>query len=182
MFRLLTYIPHSISIQTLDKILTNIIQNPLEEKYRTVKVHNAAFGKRLGNLVGGRQAMLGVGFIQTTDDTGTQTYLMQASADAWPALQKAKTTMERAVAQAKRVSATTTPTPSFLPGAGATGAAPFGGFGGGGGMPSMPAGNPMASAMAQDLMSNPQTLQNMMQVCFVHMDDGEIYFESDLSN
>lgn len=142
----------------MDKILDNIIDNPMEEKYRKVKVHNAAFGKRLGNLVGGRQAVLGVGFQQTTDESGTQIYLMEASADAWPALQKAKETLEQAVAQAKRASAAAPPPHPFAttgmpnnssrPNPAAAGMQP----------------NPMAASMAEDILSNPEAFQNMMQV------------------
>jgi hypothetical protein len=153
----------------LDKILDNIIDNPMEEKYRKVKVHNAAFGKRLGNLVGGRQAVLGVGFQQTTDESGTQIYLMEASADAWPALQRAKETLEQAVAQARRASAAAPPPHPFASSGGMPNNNSFrpnaaGGAGAGAGMQPGMQPNPMAASMAEDILSNPEAFQSMMQV------------------
>ena len=147
------------AVTTLDKILTNIIQNPMEEKYRKVKFHNAAFQKRLGGLSGGRQAILSAGFIQTTDESGTQIFQMQASADAWPKLQAAKAKVEQAVQQAKRQQEqamappvlSPTPTTNFMNNS-------FGGMGMG-----MPPPSSAQAAMAADLLSNPQALQNMMQ-------------------
>ncbi|CAJ1947889.1 unnamed protein product [Cylindrotheca closterium] len=162
---------YTTAVSTLNKVLENIISNPMEEKYRKVKVHNAAFGKRLGNLVGGRQAMLAVGFTQTTDEAGTQIYLLPASPEAWPALQQAKANVEAAVVAAKRVSdaAAATPSNNANPfGMAAPGGA-AGGFGAAGGMPglgAMPPGgmnNPMAQAAARNLMSNPQAMQQMLQ-------------------
>jgi len=167
---------YTTAVITLNKVLSNIIANPMEEKYRKVKVHNAAFGKRLGNLVGGRQAMLALSFTQTTDESGTQIYLLSASPEAWPALQQAKAKIEQAVTDAKRVSDVSTTT------ANNTNANPFGmptgaegmgsgfnagmgsGFGAGAGMGGMGgANNPMAASAAANLMSNPEALQNMMQ-------------------
>lgn len=148
------------AVTTLDKILTNIIQNPMEEKYRKVKVHNAAFQKRLGGLSGGRQAILGAGFIQTTDESGTQIFQMQASADAWPKLQAAKAKVEQAVQQAKRQQEQAM-APPVLPSTPTTNLMnnSFGGMGMGG----MPPPSSAQAAMAADLLSNPQALQNMMQ-------------------
>mmetsp|Transcript_22441 Transcript_22441/g.55534 ORF Transcript_22441/g.55534 Transcript_22441/m.55534 type:complete len:427 (+) Transcript_22441:202-1482(+) len=164
---------YTTAVTTLNKVLDNIISNPMEEKYRKVKVHNAAFGKRLGNLVGGRQAMLAVGFTQTTDESGTQIYLLQASPEAWPALQQAKADVEAAVVDAKRVSdaaaSSNNANPFGMP-AGGAGMGAGGGFGGMGGLPGagaggMPGGmnNPMAQAAARNLMSNPQAMQQMLQ-------------------
>eukprot|EP00980_Cylindrotheca_fusiformis_P019851 scaffold6966_cov112-Cylindrotheca_fusiformis.AAC.29 len=156
---------YTTALTTLDKILSNIISHPMEEKYRKVKVHNAAFGKRLGNLVGGKQAMLAVGFIEDHDDNANATipiYKMQASPEAWPALQHAKATLEQALTRAKQATATSsnTPSPMMFPNPTTTGTTGFPGMPGSG----IPNNNPMAAAaMAQNILSNPEALQNMMQ-------------------
>ena len=62
------------AVTTLEKILSNIITNPLEEKYRRVKKQNAAFQKRLGGLTGGDDAMKAAGFV-TQLDSGEEVYM-----------------------------------------------------------------------------------------------------------
>jgi hypothetical protein len=157
------------AVSTLGKILDNITANPMEEKYRSLKKGNAAFQKRLGGLVGGDAAMKGAGFVIEIRD-GEESYVIQASAEAWPKLMAAKTAMEQAVKDAK--AATTQGAAPISAGFG--GAAPPNMMGGGGGMPGMPgmpAGgmNPaMQNAMA-DMMSNPEALRNMMQVSYIRL-------------
>jgi len=57
-----------IAVTTLEKILSNIIANPMEEKYRKMRKGNAAFQKRLGGLVGGEDAMKAAGFSFETEN------------------------------------------------------------------------------------------------------------------
>ena len=99
----------------------------MEEKYRKVKLGNAAFQKRLGGLPGGDAAMKAVGFVVETQD-GAEVYQLQASPEAWPQLIKNKQTVEAAVKEAKSASATT---PAAVPGGGV-------GAGGVGGVPKQP--------------------------------------------
>jgi len=153
---------YSTALTTLGKVVSNIISNPNEEKYRKVKQSNAAFARRLGNVQGGRDAMLAVGFVSDTPE-GTEEphFVLNANADAWNHLLQSKTKIDTEIDQHKRSqyvpppTTTTTPSssPPFMPSPGA--------FGGSGGMPGMP---PMTPAMQQQmstLMSNPEMVQNL---------------------
>jgi hypothetical protein len=153
------------AVSTLEKILNNIAEHPMEEKYRTVKLQNAAFQKRLGGLQGGDAVMQAVGFVV---EGQPPVYQMQASPDAWPKLMAGTAVVAAAVQDAKRASAAPT-----MP----VNNNPFGMMPNNnnnmGGMPSMPAaaaGMPggmdptmMRSAMA-NMMSNPEALGSMLQV------------------
>lgn len=175
---------YQTAIATLDKILSNIVQHPLEEKYRSLKVHNAAFQRRLGGVNGGDAAIKACGFVVETDGEGVEKYVMQASANAWPALQRAARTVQAAAALAQNAP----PPAAAAAAAGLFGAAPPPGggaaaAGGGGIMPGMmpnlippgmgggaaaglPPGmdSPEMQQMAAQMMSNPQALQAMFQV------------------
>lgn len=155
---------YQTAVTTLDKILSNIIENPMEEKYRALKVQNAAFQRRLGGLPGGDAAIKACGFTVETVD-GDDKYCMAASAEKWPALLEAK----HAVGQAVRIAnlGTRAPPPNF---AGGGSMMPgFGGLGDAGGLPPMAGiGSPeMQQAVAQ-MVSNPERVQHMLQVraCF----------------
>jgi len=153
------------AVTTLDKVLSNITQNPMEEKYRKVKRGNAAFNKRLGSVPGGEAAMLAVGFsIGTVDDE--ECYIMHPSPDAWPELMSNKAEVERAVKSAKDSSASTAmPPPSNLPGGSSIPGMPGADMPGFGipGMGAMPSMTPEMQRAAAQMMQNPQQLQTMMQ-------------------
>lgn len=141
------------AVTTLDKILGNIVNNPMEEKYRKVKKQNAAFQRRLGGRIGGDAAMKATGFV-TQQDEGEEVYMMHASAEAWPKLMAAKATLEAAVRDAKSAANQPTAPPPVVPPVGMPGA-----FSAAGTM-----GSPEMQRAAADLMSNPAQLQAMMQV------------------
>lgn len=150
-------------VTTLEKILSNIVNNPMEEKYRKVKKQNAAFQRRLGGRPGGEAAMKAAGFI-TQQDNDEEVYMMQASADAWPRLMATKATVSAAVQEATTAASQATAPPMMGGG--------MGGLPGMGGMPAMPGmGNPgmgMGSPdmqQAADFMADPAQLQAMLQVC-----------------
>jgi PUB domain/Ubiquitin family len=144
------------AVSTLEKILSNIMANPLEEKYRKVKKQNAAFQKRLGGLMGGDAAMKAAGFGIEMQD-GDEIYMMQASPDAWPRLVAAKNTVDAAIVEAKAATNNHAP-----PAAAGQPAAPFAaGMPFGGGLGGMSGG--MDASMAQ-MLSNPSALQAMLQV------------------
>jgi PUB domain/Ubiquitin family len=141
------------AVSTLEKVLSNIANNPMEDKYRKVKKENAAFQRRLGGRNGGDAAMQACGFSSGTDN-GEEVYSMQASADAWPKLMASKATVAAAVSEAQSAAnqATAPPVPS-MPGMGTF----TPGFGGGIGSPGM-------HDAVQNIMANPAALQNMLQV------------------
>uniref|UniRef100_A0A7S3KVY5 Ubiquitin-like domain-containing protein n=1 Tax=Amphora coffeiformis TaxID=265554 RepID=A0A7S3KVY5_9STRA len=141
---------YKTAIETLEKLLSKIISNPLEEKYRSVKKDNPAFTRRLGGLPGGDASMKAVGFNVETDESGQAVYRMQASAEAWPKLLAAQTTIRNAVQEAQASSAAPAVPPA---------------------MPGFPSMNPGAAAgmppemmqqAAANLMSNPQAMQAML--------------------
>lgn len=152
---------YQTAVATLDKILSNIIDHPLESKYRQLKVHNPAFQRRLGGLPGGDSLMQAAGFVRETIDED-ECYVLQANSEAWPRLVQTKATVAAIVRQASvgaaappsLAAARANPLLAAALGAGAGG----GGFPGGGAVPPG-----MESAVA-DVMSDPQALQAMFQV------------------
>lgn len=49
-------------LTTLVKVMQNIVDNKDEEKYRKIKMSNAAFTKKVAECQGGTEVMLAVGF------------------------------------------------------------------------------------------------------------------------
>lgn len=168
------------AVGTLEKVLTNISGNPMEEKYRKVKKHNAAFGKRLGKLVGGHDCMLASGFVveHQSGASGTEeVYQLHASAEKWSALLqvKARITVESSKAKAEQERARQQPSPGFgggsaMPNTNPSTAGGMGGMGGMGaaggmgmgGMPNM--NDPNMQNMMSQMMNNPEALGQAMQV------------------
>lgn len=148
------------ALTTADKLLGNIISHPQEEKYRSVKKANPAFQRRLGGVAGGDALILAAGFVVETGEGGAESYVLRPSAEAWPRLVAAGEEVKRVLGEAN--------TPSFAP---PPNAAPGGAAAGGmsnlfpGGMPGggMP-GGPGMEAAAQNLLGNPEMLQNMLSV------------------
>lgn len=77
---------YKTGVETLEKLLAKIVENPMEAKFRRVKKENPAFTRRLGGINGGENAMKAVGFVVETDENGQPVYQMHASAEAWPKL------------------------------------------------------------------------------------------------
>jgi PUB domain. len=92
---------YKTALDTLTKLLSNVIQNPMEEKYRKVKKSNAVFHKRLGRLTGGTEILLAIGFRavagEADADNGEEYYVLTPSPDAWPKLLQSKETIDEAV-------------------------------------------------------------------------------------
>jgi len=174
---------YQTAITTLNKILNNITQHPLEEKYRALKVHNPAFQRRLGGLPGGDAAIKACGFTVQTGDDGVEKYVMEASAEAWPALQQTARTVQAAAALANNNNSTNNNNAGLGAPLGAAGGGmpnfmPPMGMGGGGGFGAPPADSPAMQQAAAALMSNPQQLQAMLRVrssCAIYVGK-ELYF------
>jgi hypothetical protein len=155
------------AIQTLEKILSNIANNPMEEKYRRMKKSNGAFQKRLGGVPGGADCLLAAGFVSEMKD-GEDCFVLQASADAWPQLMASKTAVEAAVQQAKTSAAPPASAAAVPPvnpmGLGGMPGSGFGGMPGGmgAGMPGM--NSPQMQQAMRNMMSNPDQLRIMLQV------------------
>jgi hypothetical protein len=159
---------YSTAVTTLEKVLSNIISHPMEDKYRKVKKQNPAFQRRLGGLAAGDAAMKAAGFVSQTAD-GEEVYMMEASAEAWPSLLRTKAAVDAAAREAKAAAnqSSAPPQPAGMGGMqqGMPGMPGGGGMPGmgGGGMPAGMGGQDMQSAAA-NLMADPQALQSMLQV------------------
>lgn len=157
------------AVATLEKVLANIANNPMEEKYRKVKRGNAAFNKRLGGLPGGEACMIAVGFSIDTGDGDGGSYMMHPSPEAWPKLVQDRAELARAVQSATNATAVAPPMgmPPLAGGMPAMGGAGLGGMPGMGGMPAMggmPQMTPQMQQAAAQMMQNPQQMQAMLQV------------------
>jgi PUB domain/Ubiquitin family len=162
------------ALTTLDKLLQNIITNPLEIKYRRIKKNNMAFGRRLGFLPGGHEALLACGFIVLPIE-GEDQYELAASEESWNRLLANHQIVASAVRPPVRN--------GFAPAAAAT----TGAFGAAGSMPNnaaaamanlfppgmmmdglnggMPGMNsPEMQAEVQEFLSNPTQVQAMLRV------------------
>jgi hypothetical protein len=56
------------AVTVLHKIVSNIHDHPMEEKYRKLKKSNATFSRKLGGLPGGLPALRALGFVENGDD------------------------------------------------------------------------------------------------------------------
>lgn len=166
---------YKTALTTLSKLLSNVIQNPMEDKYRKVKNTNAAFQKRLGRLNGANDAILSIGFTTVGEE-----YVLQPSPDAWPKLLASKSTLDQALTdhdlqqaqqlqqqqqQQQQVNSTDMGfggLPNFnMPDMGMGMGMPPGG-GAGGGLGGAGAGGMDQSTMS-NMLSDPQALQAMLQ-------------------
>ena len=78
------------AVAVLLKIATNVAMHPMEEKYRRLNRTNAAFSKKVGDLNGGNNCMMALGFHLERDE-----WVLIPSADAWDNLMACKTKLER---------------------------------------------------------------------------------------
>ena len=159
---------YKTALTTLSKLLQNVIQNPMEEKYRKVKNTNAAFQKRLGRLNGSQQAIYAIGF-----KTVGEEYVLAPSPEAWPSLLQADSTIGQALRDYDASTSSSSRNRSSNNNSGPSAGVDMG-FGGVPTMPSMPnmpnmgtngmppAGS-MPPGMLTDLLSNPTALQSMLQ-------------------
>ncbi len=161
---------YTTALTTISKILSNIISNPTEEKYRKVKRSNAAFTKRLGRLTKSHEAMLSIGFVSSTSSEGNEEYSLVPNAEAWTKLTKCKKVIDDLIQ--KHNQETSNIRNNFNAAGGRNqdmgfGAIPppanntnnmfpnLGGMGLGGNLPPTP-------QMVESMLSNPAALQSML--------------------
>ena len=161
-------------VKTLQKVLVNIIDHPLEEKYRTIKVNNAAFQKHFHHVHNSTTVLLACGFRWIhSDEPENAAYTMNASPEQWPTLLQSKATIDRAVQQSTVTASSITTSAAAATGPGTM--RPFGNnsssssSSSGNAFPFPPAGGAMPDPAAlqqqiANVMSNPQQIQAMMQV------------------
>ena len=150
---------YKTALSTASKLLNNIISNPMEEKYRSIKKSNAAFNKRLGGVQGGEALLLAAGF-----ELEDGVFVLKPSEEAWPKLVEAGTVIGNALKEAEASSNVSAPAAGTGFGAAGSGVPPMGAPN----MGSMPGlggiGGPGMQAAMQNMLSNPEALQNMMNV------------------
>ena len=59
-----------VCLITLMKVLDNVIQKPLDSKVRSIRLHNAAFTKKVASRPGGVDFLQACGFVQETEAPG----------------------------------------------------------------------------------------------------------------
>ena len=166
---------YKTAINTLLKILSNVINNPMEEKYRKIKKTNAAFHKRIGRLNGANDAILAIGFVVQGEE-----YVLTPSPEAWPKLVEAKSVLDKAVVDHDNQQLQQQQQQGAFGSGTGTGSNMDMGFGGlgtgapsmnmpGSGMPgmnfpNMPNMPPMPAGFDPSaILSNPQMLQSILQ-------------------
>jgi hypothetical protein len=77
------------AVSLLLKIVSNIVNNPMEEKYRKMRKSNAKFAATLGNVSGGNACMLALGF-----DSGVDDWILVPSAQKWEYIVACKAKLE----------------------------------------------------------------------------------------
>lgn len=73
----------SPSLSTIHKIISNIIKNPHEEKYRKIKSSNSLIQKKIVSIPGALNVLLATGFASTA---GGEEYAIMVSPTAWEVL------------------------------------------------------------------------------------------------
>lgn len=56
--------PATKALETANKYVENIMNNPTEEKFRSINMENAAFQRLVGGKKGGPEVMLAIGFVE----------------------------------------------------------------------------------------------------------------------
>ncbi|KAL7576845.1 hypothetical protein ACA910_013858 [Epithemia clementina (nom. ined.)] len=151
------------ALQTLHKLVSNIVQHPHEEKYRRIKPSNAAFSKRVGQLPHSHEIMVAAGFelVSTTSNTSTSQptpetesyYVLSAHPQAWPHLLQTQAVFQRALDQCNHNNNTNSNNNN-------SSTRPFSATGGL--SPTEAEATSAAATMATNLMSNPLALQGLL--------------------
>mmetsp|Transcript_15997 Transcript_15997/g.65790 ORF Transcript_15997/g.65790 Transcript_15997/m.65790 type:complete len:89 (-) Transcript_15997:98-364(-) len=55
-------------LETVQRILVNIHENPEDEKYRTIRIRGKTFQGKVGTMEGGVELMMSLGFRKTAKD------------------------------------------------------------------------------------------------------------------
>ena len=76
------------------QIIDNIVQNPLEAKYRSIKRSNKGFASRVGAVPGGDDCMRALGFVASASG---EEWVLHPSATAWPVLQAGRAKVQAAL-------------------------------------------------------------------------------------
>jgi hypothetical protein len=142
------------ALRTLQKVVQNVVDAPLEPKYRKIKRGNPALAKRLDPVDGAFDCLLALGFSGAVED-GEQLLVLEADEEAWSKILTGNARLKAGIAALEAPApAPVQPPPMQMPFG-----APFGSpFGLG------QAGPPLGGADMASLMSNPMVQQRMQQI------------------
>jgi hypothetical protein len=146
------------ALRTLQKVVQNVVDMPLEARYRRIKRGNPALAKRLDPVDGAFDCLLALGFSGAVED-GEQLLVVEADEEAWVKIVMGNARLKAVIAALEAPApAPVQPPPMPIP-FGAPFGAPFGSpFGPG------QAGPPLGGADMASLMSNPMVQQRMQQI------------------
>ena len=144
------------SIQVLAKMLQNILTHPHDAKYRTIKVHNPVVQKHFASNES-QTVLRACGFVL---DNNEACYTMPVTPEQWSHLLQSKAVVDRIIRSSSATNnsrsssdtTTTTTTPvSLIPPPPAR--------------PPVPSNNNMATQYMNQMLSNPQQMSALLQVC-----------------
>lgn len=128
-----------VAVKTLLTFVKNVVDHPMEEKYRRVRTSNSTFQARLASKTGGLECMHAFGF-ESVQENGENFLVLSAAAASNPDLPRVKQQLEQALAAISGTGTASSaqqagraPAPDGIGGMGG-----MGGMGGNGGMPGMP--------------------------------------------
>lgn len=78
------------AVQLLNTISSNILKNPMDEKYRKLNRTKKAFSSKIGSVSGGDRVMVALGFQLVADD-----WILFPTAEAWENLLACQTKLDR---------------------------------------------------------------------------------------
>mmetsp|Transcript_35363 Transcript_35363/g.97601 ORF Transcript_35363/g.97601 Transcript_35363/m.97601 type:complete len:424 (-) Transcript_35363:1-1272(-) len=157
------------ALSTLLKITENVVKDPVEGKFRRIKMSNVAFAKKVGECAGAIEVMLSAGWVPGTTPEGEDAWLLDEGGALHQDAIKKRLAAELAKLPPLPASAAPKPaaTPPAAQPAGMGGYGSMGGYGGMGGMGGMPGGLPpggLNNPMVQQMMQNPGMMQQAQQM------------------
>jgi len=142
-----------VALKTMLKIIENITKNPHEEKYRRIRKNNPAFAKRMQCVPGAIDSLLALGFVRVDGKEDDEMLELKATEKAWEKLTAGQVKVKRSLDAITRSPSTSSAPNPFAPGLGGANSQQF--------MNMM--NNPMMQTMQQQLLSDPQFVENMAQ-------------------
>jgi len=138
----------TIALKTLQKIVQNVVDYPLEDKYKKIKRENKALTKRL-SIDGAVDFLVAIGFKEKVE-SDEKLLVIEANEAAWKLLLAGKEKIDQEVEFSMGSQQQQQPQPAQ------------GGFGGFSGMDSFAGNSTLRNQLTQQLLQNPEMLRSMM--------------------
>jgi len=151
------------ALQTLSKVTENVVKNNKDPKFRSIKVSNAAFHKKVSSCPGGVETMLACGWLPGSNDEGEDVWSLDDDAAS-----RQSGFLECIAAALTKLppAPVATPSPPTPASNHQTSGAGWPSPGMPGGLPGTAGGLPggMNPQMMQQMMQNPQMMQQAQQM------------------